>query len=60
MLRRVALVRTDILFLPSFLRLLVTANVLPISPILFTLMMQAIQQAQGVASKNMAFFISPI
>jgi hypothetical protein len=44
MLRRVAVVRTDVseeLFLRSVRRLLVTANVVPSSPILVTLMMEA-------------------
>jgi hypothetical protein len=46
MLRRVVLVRTDIseeriVFLRSMLLLLVTANVVPISPIPVTLMMEA-------------------
>jgi hypothetical protein len=40
MLRRMALVRTDVseVFLRSVRRLLVTANVVPLSPILVTLM----------------------
>jgi hypothetical protein len=41
MLGRVALIRTDVVFLRSMLRLLVTANV-PSSPILVTLIMEAI------------------
>jgi hypothetical protein len=40
MLRRVALVRTDV-FLRRVRRLLAIANVVPISPILATLMMEA-------------------
>jgi hypothetical protein len=40
MLRRVALVRTDVSKELSVLRLLVTANVVPTSPILVTLMME--------------------
>jgi hypothetical protein len=60
MRRRVALV----VFLRSVLRLLVTANVLPSSPILVTLMMEAIVLAKrrfllephGVTSQKMAFF----
>jgi hypothetical protein len=47
MLRRVALVKTDvseeILFLRSVLRLLVTANCILSSPILFVLIMEAIR-----------------
>jgi hypothetical protein len=47
MLRRVALVRTDAsLFLRSVLRLLVTANVVPSSPILVTLMMVALHYSE--------------
>jgi hypothetical protein len=38
MLRRVALVRTHLVFLRSVCRLLVTASVVPSSPILVTLM----------------------
>jgi hypothetical protein len=40
MLRRVALVRTDVR------RLLVTANFVPISPILVTLMMEALRSCE--------------
>jgi hypothetical protein len=62
MLRRVALVRA---FLRSVLRLLVTANVFPSSPILVTLMMEEIhpsetltlKEPRGVTSHNAAFFI---
>jgi hypothetical protein len=36
----------DILFLPSGLRLLVTANVVPCSPILVTVMMEAIRSSE--------------
>jgi hypothetical protein len=51
MLRRVALVRTDvseecsIIFLRSMHRLLVTANVVPNSPILVTLMKEALRSS---------------
>jgi hypothetical protein len=57
MLRRVALIRTevseelsvsiicDFVFPPSVRRLLVTANVVPISPILVTLMMEALSSS---------------
>jgi hypothetical protein len=45
MLRRVALVKTDIVFLRSVLRFLVTANV-PSSPILIILMMEAIRSSE--------------
>jgi hypothetical protein len=45
MLRRVALITTDILFLHSVLRLLVTANV-PSFPNLVTLMMEAIRSSE--------------
>jgi hypothetical protein len=44
MLRRVTLVRT--VFLRSLLRLLVTANVVPSSPILVTPMMEAIRSSE--------------
>jgi hypothetical protein len=74
MLRLVALVRTDvsekrsasiILFLCSVGRLLVTANVVPSTPILLTLMMEALrsqkrrflQEPCGVLSQKMALFI---
>jgi hypothetical protein len=54
MLRHVVLVRTDvsevhiisIVFLRSVLRLLVTANTVPSSPILLTLMMEAIRSSE--------------
>jgi hypothetical protein len=42
MLRRVALVGTDLIFLRSDRRLLVTASVVPSSPILVTLMKEAL------------------
>jgi hypothetical protein len=46
MLRGVAHVRTDIVFLRSVRRLLVTANVVPNSPILVTLMMEALGSSE--------------
>jgi hypothetical protein len=46
MLRRVALVRTDLVFLRSVRRLLVTANVVPSSPILVTLMKEALSSSK--------------
>jgi hypothetical protein len=52
MLRRVALVRTDVsdelsaLALRSVRRLLATANVVPISPIVVTLMMEALSSSE--------------
>jgi small neutral amino acid transporter SnatA (MarC family) len=51
MLRRVTLERTDvseerIAFLHSVLRLLVTANVVPSSPIFVTLMKEAIRSSE--------------
>jgi hypothetical protein len=52
MLRRVALVRTDVseelnlVFLRSVHRLLVTANVVPSSPILVTLMKEALSSSE--------------
>jgi hypothetical protein len=47
MLRRVALVRTDVyIFLRSVRRLLVTASVVPSSPILVTLMKEALRSAE--------------
>jgi hypothetical protein len=54
MLRRVALVRTDVLeelaaslvFLRSMRRLLVTASVVPSSPILVTLMKEALSSSE--------------
>jgi hypothetical protein len=42
MYRRVAPVRTDLVFLRSMRRLLVTASVVPSSPILVTLMKEAL------------------
>jgi hypothetical protein len=42
MLRRVALVTTDLVFLRGVRRLLVTASVVPSSPILVTLMKEAL------------------
>jgi hypothetical protein len=64
MLRRVALVRTDFVFLYGMRRLLVTANVVPSSPIV-TLMMEALsssetsflQEIHGVTSQRTQFFI---
>jgi hypothetical protein len=54
MLHRVALVRTDVyfvllylVFLRSVCRLLVTANVVPSSPILVTLMKEAISSSES-------------
>jgi hypothetical protein len=46
MLRRVALVRTDFVFLRSLRRLLVTGNFVPSSPILVTLMMEALSPSK--------------
>jgi hypothetical protein len=46
MLGRVALVRTDVVFLRSICRLLVTASVVPISPILVTLMKEALSSSE--------------
>jgi hypothetical protein len=46
MLRRVALVRIDIVFFHSVRRLLVAAKVVPSSVILFNLMMEAIQSSE--------------
>jgi hypothetical protein len=50
MIRDVALVRTDVsegeIFLRSMRRLLVTANVVPSSPILVTLMMEALHSSE--------------
>jgi hypothetical protein len=68
MLRSVALVRTDVsgeLFLRSVRRLLVTASVVPSSPILVTLMKEALrssdtsvlQEPHGVTSQKTPFFI---
>jgi hypothetical protein len=73
MLRRVAIVKTDVseeyhLVSPrSVRRLLVTASVVPNSPVLVTLMMEALsssetwvlQQPYGVASQKTTFFIVP-
>jgi hypothetical protein len=63
MLRRVPLVTTDTAFIRIMLRLLVTANVVPGSPILITLMMEAyvppkrrfLQEPRGVSSKKTTF-----
>jgi hypothetical protein len=46
MLRRVALVRTDISVLPSVRELLVTANFVPSSLIIVTLMMEALRSSE--------------
>jgi hypothetical protein len=46
MLGRVAVVRTDIVFLRSVGRLLVTANALPSLPILVTLMTEALNSSE--------------
>jgi hypothetical protein len=46
MLRRVALVRTDLVFLRSVRRLLVAASVVPSSPILVTLMKEALGSSE--------------
>jgi hypothetical protein len=46
MLRRVAFVRTDVVFLRTLRRLLVTASVLPISPFLVTLMKEALSSSE--------------
>jgi hypothetical protein len=46
MLRRVALVRSDIVFLRSELRLLVTTNVVLSSLILVSLMMEALRSSE--------------
>jgi hypothetical protein len=47
MLRRVALVRNDqVVFLRSVCRLLVTASVVPSSPILVTLMKEALSSSE--------------
>jgi hypothetical protein len=45
-LRRVVLVTTDVVFLRSVLRLLVTANSVHNSPILVTLMMKAVRSSE--------------
>jgi hypothetical protein len=47
MLRRVAVLRTDVVFLRSVLRLLVTAN-LPSSPFLVTLMKEALRSSESL------------
>jgi hypothetical protein len=49
MLHLVALVRTDILFLLSVLRLVVTVSIVSNSPILVTLMMEAIRDSETSA-----------
>jgi hypothetical protein len=55
MLRSVALVRTDVSEeLSSVRRLLVTANVLPSSPILVTLMMEALSFSEGSYKTHVA------
>jgi hypothetical protein len=46
MLRRVALIITDKVFIRSMLRLLVTANILPMSPILVTPMIEALRSSE--------------
>jgi hypothetical protein len=46
MLRRVAVVRTDFLFLRNGRRLTVTANVVPSSPILVIRMMEALSSSE--------------
>jgi hypothetical protein len=46
MLRHMALVRTDLLFLRSMRRLLVTASIVPSSPILVTLMKEALSSSE--------------
>jgi hypothetical protein len=46
MSRRVALVRTDLVFLRSMRRLLVTANVVPSSVILVILMIEALSSSE--------------
>jgi predicted hotdog family 3-hydroxylacyl-ACP dehydratase len=52
MLRRVALVRTDVseVLLRSVRRLLVTASVVPSSPILVTLMKEVLKLLRNVGS----------
>jgi hypothetical protein len=68
MLRRVALVRTVVseepsasfIFLRSVRRLLVAASVVPSSPILVTLMKEALgssQEPHGVTSQKTSFFM---
>jgi hypothetical protein len=46
MLRHVALVRTDLVFLRSVHQLLVTASVVPSSPIIVTLMKEALGSSE--------------
>jgi hypothetical protein len=46
MLQRVALVRTDQVFLHSVRRLLVTASIVPSSPILVTLIKEALSSSE--------------
>jgi hypothetical protein len=46
MLRRVALVRTDMVFPSSVRRLLVAASVVPSSPVLVTLMKEALGSSE--------------
>jgi hypothetical protein len=68
MLRRNTTYIEYIVFLLSVLWLLVTANVVPNSPILVTLIMEVIHSSEtpvltkphGVTSHKMAFFIGPI
>jgi hypothetical protein len=65
MLRRVAIVRTDIVFILSVRRLLDTVNLVPSPPIIVTLMMEALSSSESsiltkshsVASQKTAFFI---
>jgi hypothetical protein len=52
MLRRVALIRTDLVFLRSVRWLLVTANVIPSSPILVTLMIEALRSSETRATRR--------
>jgi hypothetical protein len=47
LLRRVALVRTELVFLRSVRRLLVTASAVPSSPILVTLMKEALRSSEA-------------
>jgi predicted hotdog family 3-hydroxylacyl-ACP dehydratase len=49
MLRRVDLVRTDLVFLRSVRRLLVTASVVPSSPILVILMKEVLRSSGSSA-----------
>jgi hypothetical protein len=46
MLRRVTLVKTDMVFLRSVSRLLVRANIVPSSPILVTLMVEVLRSCE--------------